>query len=334
MFRQPGFALRDPLPWADLVGIVAQAEALGYGAVFLPEIAGRDAVATLSALAGETRHLLLGTGVLPMGSRTPMLTAMGAATVHERSQGRFVLGIGAGPATAGALDRLRELVQALRRLLAGETVELDGRRLWLSLQLRSPVPIWISALGPKAVRLAGEVADGVLLNWCTPERVSSAREQLAEGAAASGRDPSGVTVAVYVRACFDDENEAAALEALRTATGEYASFPAYARQFAALGFGPEVEAAAKAHAAGRPQEVPEDLVRAICLTGDLEVARARLREFGDAGADLPILYPVMAAGAEPARSILATLNAIAPASFAPEHPAPPEHPAAPEHPSA
>lgn len=313
--RQPGFALRDPLPWSDLAATVVRAEALGYGAVFLPEIAGRDAVATLGALACETRDLLLGTGVLPMGSRTTMLTAMGAATVHERSGGRFVLGIGTGPPSTGALDRLREMVGALRGLFAGETVELDGRRSLLSLDPGSRLPIWLSALGPRAVRLAGEIADGVLLNWCTPERVSAARAQLAEGASVSRRDPSEITLAVYVRASLDGGDDSAALKTMKAAMGEYASFPAYARQFAAMGFAPQAEAAAKAHAAGRPQDVPEDLVREIFLSGDTGDARARLREFSDAGTDVPILYPIPAAGADPARSIRATLTALAP-----EHP--------------
>lgn len=312
LWSQPGFALRDPLPWSELAGIVSHAETMGYGAVFLPEIGGRDALATLSALACETRDLFLGTGVLPMGSRTPMLTAMGAATVHERSGGRFILGLGTGPAGPGALARLQKLVVGLRRLLAGETAELDGRRLRLSLDPGSRVPIWISALGPRAVRLAGAVADGVLLNWCTPQRVAAAREEIAEGASSSGRDPSEITVAVYVRACLNDGEGSAALEALRAATGEYASFPAYARQFGALGFGPLAEAASRAHAAGRPQDVPDELVLEICLTGDVGGARARLQEFKDAGADLPIVYPIPAAGSGPAQSIAATLTALAP----------------------
>ncbi len=84
------------MPWKELAGIVRDVEPAGYTAVFLPEITGRDALVTLGMFAGETRHLLLGTGVLPMRSRTPLLTAMGAATVHERSGGRLILGLGTG----------------------------------------------------------------------------------------------------------------------------------------------------------------------------------------------------------------------------------------------
>ena len=115
--RQPsgtGFALRDAVPWKELGPIVRAAEPAGYTAVFLPEIAGRDALVTLGMFAGETRGLLLGTGVLPMRSRTPLLTAMAAATVQERSGGRLILGLGTGDVGRGALDELRETVRLVQ----------------------------------------------------------------------------------------------------------------------------------------------------------------------------------------------------------------------------
>src|SRR5262245_19542947 len=166
--RQPSgtaFALRDALPWSELAPIVRGAETARYTAVFLPEIAGRDALVTLGMFAGETGSLLLGTGVLPMRSRTPLLTAMGAASVHERSGGRLILGRGTGGVGRGALDELRETVRRVRALLRGETLEVDGDSVSLSLPPGGEVPIWISALGPKAMRLGGEIADGVILNW-------------------------------------------------------------------------------------------------------------------------------------------------------------------------
>ncbi len=302
--RQPrgtGVALRDPLPWPDFAGAARLAEELGYEAMFLPEIAGRDALAALTGLAGETSRVMLGTGVIPMGSRTPMLTAMAAATVHERSGGRVILGLGTGPAVPGALDRLRELVATLRRLLDSE----------VSLVTPSPIPIWISALGPRALRLAGEVADGVLLNWCPPERVAQARTAVAAAASGAGRDPGAVTVAAYVRASLG-EDEAAADLALRVAAAEYASYPAYARQFATVGLEAEAAAAARAHRDGRPGDVPDALVRAVTLPRDRAAAAARLGEFREAGADLAVVYPVVA-GTDLGASLTATIRALAPA---------------------
>ena len=309
--RQPsgtGFALRDALPWKELSPIVGAAERAGYAAVFLPEITGRDALVTLGMFSGETRALLLGTGVIPMRSRTPLVTAMGAATVHERSGGRLILGLGTGDVGAGALDELRETVRRVRVLLRGEALEEEGRSTSLSLTPGGDVPIWVSALGPKAMRLAGEVADGVILNWCPPERVSFARARIAEGAEAAERDPGSVTVAVYVRAWVGpDETEA--MPALRAMAGQYASYRAYRRQFDEVGLGPQAAVAGQAHRAGRPEDVPEVLVRAVCAVGS--EARDRLEAFREAGADLPIVYPV--ATADPAASIGTTLRALAPA---------------------
>jgi alkanesulfonate monooxygenase SsuD/methylene tetrahydromethanopterin reductase-like flavin-dependent oxidoreductase (luciferase family) len=302
-----GFALRDPLPWSDFSAIVRAAETAGYHALFLPEITGRDALVSLGALAGETRDLLLGTGVLQMRSRTPMLTAMGAATVQERSGGRLLLGLGTGAVGRGALGELRELVGTIRSLFRGETVERNGRPVRLALAPSDEVPIWISAMGPKAMRLAGEVADGALLNWCTPERVAFARERVAEGADAAGRDPQQISVGVYVRS-WVGEDEDAAMAVLRAAAGEYASYPAYARQFEQLGLGAEAVAAAEAHRSGRPEDVPLGLVRAVTAVGDR--APARISECREAGADLPVVYPVPVG--EPAASIEATLLALAP----------------------
>lgn len=311
--RQPAtaFALRDPYPWADLVALTRQGEAGGYDALFMPETGSRDVLAALMGLAGETEGLLLGSGILPVPSRAPQLLAAAAATVQERSGGRLLLGLGTGPSIPGALERLRTVVGAVQRLLSSGEATLDGRELRLGLVPETPPPIWLAALGPKAVRMAGELADGVLLNWCTPERVREAREQVAEGARAVGRDPAEVTVGVYVRACLHPD-VMAAIDAVQAMAGAYATYPAYARQFGAMGFGDDTEQAAAAFRAGRHQDVPERLVRAICLVGDPAEARARLDDFRRAGADLPVVYPIVVPGGRAADSASHTLRGLAP----------------------
>ena len=227
--RQPAgtaFTIRDPLPWPDVAAIARAGEALGYAAVFLPETGARDTLATLTGLADETSSLLLGTGVIPIGSRTSKLAAMAAATVQERSAGRHILGVGTGGSAPGALGRLRTYVEEVRSFVSGTAAGAA-----LRLPLPAPVPIWIAALGPKATRLAGAIADGVILNWCTPERVAEARDAIRASAAEAGRDPDGCTISVYVRASFTDRAD----EALLVAAGEYTSYPSYARQFEAMG---------------------------------------------------------------------------------------------------
>jgi alkanesulfonate monooxygenase SsuD/methylene tetrahydromethanopterin reductase-like flavin-dependent oxidoreductase (luciferase family) len=282
--RQPkgtAFTIRDPLPWDDVATIAREGERLGYEGVFLPETGVRDTLATLTGLAGETSTLLLGTGVIPMRARTAELAATAAATVQECSGGRHILGVGTGGAARGALMGLRAYVATIRE-------RLDEAALGLS----APIPVWIAALGPKATRLAGEVADGVILNWCTPERVAEARATIRDATNAAGRDPDAVTISVYVRGAFSDRAD----EALLAAASEYTSYPSYARQFRHMGVRPTAEA----------------VVEAICLPSDPEAARERLHRYREAGADLPVVYPVLAPG-EAAEASLATLRALAPA---------------------
>jgi alkanesulfonate monooxygenase SsuD/methylene tetrahydromethanopterin reductase-like flavin-dependent oxidoreductase (luciferase family) len=301
-----GLALREPLPWHEMVLAVETAETAAYEALFVPEIVGREAFATLGGLSRATYRIKVGTGVLPVTSRKPDVLAMGAATVNELSYGRMILGLGSGTPGPGSLIRLRRMVAFLRPALAGEPVDLGGGDTFqLSLRPQS-VPIWLAALGPKTMRLAGEIADGVLLNWCTPERVRQARSLVDEGARAAGRDPADVTVAVYVRACVGHDLEQS-FPVLKSALMQYASIPHYRQQFEQMGFRSEAAAAA----GGR---VDDAVVSAVCLHGDPAEATARLQRYRDAGADLPIVYPVPAQ--EPVSSINGTILGLAPQASA------------------
>jgi alkanesulfonate monooxygenase SsuD/methylene tetrahydromethanopterin reductase-like flavin-dependent oxidoreductase (luciferase family) len=313
-----GLALRDPLPWTQLRQVVETAQDTGYEAVFVPEIGGREAFSTLAAFAGVTSGMMLGTGVVSVRSRTPVATAMAAATIQDLSEGRLVLGLGSGsptgpPEATRPLDLVRDYVRRLRAILSGhDGAGQDGTGMpgfTLELLPPVPVPIWVAALGDGMVRLAGELADGVLLNWCTPERVGAARTLADEAAERAGRDPATLTVAVYVRTCLGLE-EAAALEALREMTGRYAAIPHYRRQFEAMGLGEEAAIGAKAFRAGRSEEVPERLVKAVAVSGGRQDAIRRFEAYRDAGADLVICYPVLAL--DPFSSLLGTVLGAAP----------------------
>lgn len=299
--RGTAFAVRDPLPWSSLTRVVHDGEGLGYRALFLPEITGRDAFATLTGLAGDTTELWLGTGIVPMTSRVARVTAMGVATVQERSGGRAILGLGTGAAGRGALRILEDQIREIRDLLERG----------LALPVDPPVPIWVAALGPRALALAGRVADGVLLNWCSPERVAEARVAVRDAAERAGRDPDSITIAVYVRASVDVEPDLA-LSCLREAFGEYASYASYGRQFVGMGMGEEAAAAAEAYRAGRSEDIPASVVERICLVGDPSAARHRLREYLEAGADLPVVYPALLSDDREGDSVAATLRALAP----------------------
>lgn len=322
-----GLVLRDPLPWYDALRVVRTAEASGYEALFVPEIQAREAFTTLAGFGAVTDRLRLGTGVVTLQSRTPTVTAMAAATVHDETGGRFILGIGAGPGRGAAglrpsaadlrpLALTEEYTRVVRGALSGERVAseafgIGGFQLGLSFEGDPGRPdVWLAALGDRMVALAGRAADGILLNWCTPQRVAAARRTLIEAAEAAGRDPASLTIAVYVRAALEVD-EAVALGPLREMTGLYASYPAYRKQMAAMGFAAESEVAASAHAAGNPEDVPDSLVRALIILGGRAQAVSRFREYHDAGADLVLCYPVVA-GDHALSSVMGTAMAAAP----------------------
>jgi alkanesulfonate monooxygenase SsuD/methylene tetrahydromethanopterin reductase-like flavin-dependent oxidoreductase (luciferase family) len=284
-------ALREPLPWAGLLELVRTAEDAGFEAIFVPEVGNREAFAQLSAMAMVTSRLTLATGVVSMESRRPETTATAAITLHELSGGRHVLGLGAG---FGRLDAFLDYADQVRRAAAGHPVG-------------SLPPVWFAALGDRAVEAAAVHADGVVLNWCTPERVRRARETIRR---ARGRADAPFTVAVYVRCCLTGVEDDAPLRALREATALYASLPHYRRQLDGLGLGEEAEVAAKALHAGDLDGVPESLVDALCVRGGREAFRRRADELAEAGADVVVVYPVPAR--EALSSMLGTILAAAP----------------------
>lgn len=311
VLKGTGLVLREPLPRHQLLQIVQAAEQTGYTGVFVPEIAAREAFSTLASFASVTTVMGLGTGVVTVQSRSPVTTAMGAATVAELSEGRLVLGIGAGTARR-PLKTVEEYVRVVRAILTGETVTHHGfgiEDFTLGLSVERPPPIWLAALGDRMIALAGRIADGVLLNWCTPQRVSRARDVINSSAKDAGRDPSDVTMAVYVRSCLGVE-DAVAMDALRSATAQYASIPHYARQFEQMGLGAEARAAARALETGELDQVPDRLVRALTVAGGRDEALGRFEAYRRAGAHAVLCYPVPAR--DPFSSILGTTLAAAP----------------------
>jgi alkanesulfonate monooxygenase SsuD/methylene tetrahydromethanopterin reductase-like flavin-dependent oxidoreductase (luciferase family) len=273
---------REVLAWDDIAGLARLVEELGFEAVFAPEIGGWEAFTLLTGMATETERVGLVSGVIPLSSRDPLHLAMGAASLQELSGGRLTVGVGSRasiPETRAALLELRELV-ARGHSSAGAAAQATD---WAGDP--RPAPIYLAALGPNMTDLAGEVADGVILNWATPERVEEAR------AAVGLRED--FTIAVYVRACLSHV-DARSEEALRVTASRYAAMDPYRRQFEAMGIDPSN--------AGR-------VVAAVCVRGDRDSARRRFQEYADAGADLVVVYPV--AAGEAVSSLRGTLMAAA-----------------------
>jgi alkanesulfonate monooxygenase SsuD/methylene tetrahydromethanopterin reductase-like flavin-dependent oxidoreductase (luciferase family) len=273
---------RVPLTFRDLAESVALAEETGYEAAYVPDHGVWDPFSLLAALGQRTSRIRLAPGVVTISSRDHRSMAAAVSTLHRVSGRRAILGLGSGPERR--IVRVAEYLHEVRALLD------------------DPIPLHLAALGPRMTELAGEAADAVLLNWCTPDRVAQARAEVARGADRAGRDPREVQVAVYVRACLSHDDERA-VTVLGEATAMYAGIPAYRRQLDAMGLGREADRA-------RGGEAPASLVRALCVWGTREEALERLAEWRQAGADVVVVYPVTAQ--EPGSSLLGTIMAVAP----------------------
>jgi alkanesulfonate monooxygenase SsuD/methylene tetrahydromethanopterin reductase-like flavin-dependent oxidoreductase (luciferase family) len=313
-----GVALRDTgLRLSDLCALARAADDAGYASIWAPEVGSRDAI-VLSALYGSsTRRATVGTGVIPVYSRKVTSLSLSAAAAAEASDGRFILGLGAGhryPAEAWYEARwgkprahLREVIDVLRRIFAGErvshngSVRIDGFHLGTT---PPAIPIYLGALTPATLRMAGQVADGVILNWMPADGIEKAELLAREAAADAGRR---VRVIAYVRtAVVEDPNqEHDARMALREQTYAYLTLPAYGNSLRQVGFGRELDDMA----AGRERAL-DSLVDALCAWGDPAKTRRTIDDYLRAGLDSVVVYPVPF-GDDPAASVLRTIRALA-----------------------
>jgi alkanesulfonate monooxygenase SsuD/methylene tetrahydromethanopterin reductase-like flavin-dependent oxidoreductase (luciferase family) len=316
-----GLSQNEPLPWQDVY--VGEAERLGYEAIWTNEGGVRDAFVVCARWATVAPGLGAGIAVVPVLLRTPMATAMAAATLSEIAGGRFTLGL--GPASVEEYSRqhgtpahpplalIRDYVTAVRALLSGEPVEYQGRTLLvreaqLGVAPTPPrVPIFLGAAGPRMLRLAGEIADGVVLNWCTAEEHARQRELVYEGARAAGRPERDVTIGAYVRICVDDDPELArrglAAAALPYVSGAPGYGAAYRAHFERMGFG---DVAARAV---RPDDLPSAMLGRVGYFGPADGAGPALAELGR-HLDLTIVRVVPARPGQAA--VLAGIRAGAP----------------------
>jgi alkanesulfonate monooxygenase SsuD/methylene tetrahydromethanopterin reductase-like flavin-dependent oxidoreductase (luciferase family) len=236
-----GLDARLGLPLDQLRAAAREAGQLGFESVWTPAGGVPDSFHVCSAWAQDT-GLRTGISVVPAARMwTPPGLAAQAATLAQLSAGQFVLGIGTGGygpgfwASVGLPNRpiavMREYVTQVRALLAGEQVTAGqavtspagsppgsdspaGAPGWprtasLGVAGLPPAPVYLAALGPQMLRLAGEVSDGALLNWATPERITLSRARIDEGAARAGRAAGAVPMTMYIRVCIDDDADAA-----------------------------------------------------------------------------------------------------------------------------
>ena len=289
--------------------VACAAAEMGFGSFWTAETVGQEAFASLAAVAATEPRLSLGTGVLALQLRTPMLAAMGAATLQSLAPERDVL-LGVGISSPTVVDRwhgahygdapvarAREYVRLVRELLTGEPVTHEGAhyrctksRLAVRLEGRRPKVV-LGALNERMLHAAGELADGVLLNYLPADAVPWCVEQVRAGEAAAGRAAGSCTVYAYVHLGVCDRD--AALRSARKDLFSYAVVPAYARAFERAGFADEVAGVRAAHAArdrdAAVAAISDRMVDAIDICGDATTVRNAMSSYRDAGVDVPVV---------------------------------------------
>jgi probable F420-dependent oxidoreductase len=292
--------------------VAAHAADLGYRQFWTAETTGPEAFSILAAAGAAAPGLGLGTGVLALQLRTPMIVAMAGATLQSlHPDADIVLGVGiSSPVVAERwhgvpygnrpLARTREYVTLLRECLAGDSVTFKGDfyecsrfRLGVRPGDRRPKVV-IGALNPGMLRLAGEVADGVLLNYIPATHVPWSVEQVRAGEAAAGRPAGSTTIYSYVHLGVAKREDG--IDAARRDLFSYAVVDAYARNFERAGFGDDVAEIRERHTAGDREgalaAVSDPFVDGIDIMGDADHVRASMQSYVDAGVEVPILMPL------------------------------------------
>ena len=310
--------LQDAHPITEGMEYTKYAEEKGFEAVWQADSRlVRDAIVPMSAFAAVTDTIKIGSGVVDCWTRNPARLAATFSTLDDLAPGRVILGIGAwwdplaakvGISRAKPLRAMREIITAVRALLANETVtmngefvQLDGVELDYVYQERRPkdVPIYLGATGMQMMELAGEIADGVVLNYLvSPDYNKTAIEALAKGADKAGRKWEEIDRPQLV-VCSVHEDRKTALDMARLMVTQY------------LGQQPHIM-----KASGVPQSlldkvgevltwpatheqvvaasklVPDEIVQMLTASGTPDDARAKVREYMKDGATCPILYPL------------------------------------------
>lgn len=298
------------------VEFAVAAERLGVDSVWIPEVWGYDALTGLAYLAAKTSTLRLGTFVVQLGSRSPAMLATSALSLQELSGGRFLLGVGtSGPRVMEGwhgvrfrkpVETTRETIEIIRTVSRAERLEHAGEIYPLPLPDSAgaalmpmvrprQVPIYVAAMGPRNLRLTGEVADGWLGNAFIPETAEVFLGPLREGAERAGRTLADLDLVAPVAVEFHDDDAAAAAAARRHADGYAFTIGAmgtggrnfYNDAFTRLGYGEQVAAVADLWQAGRQDEaraaVPIDLGRLTNLVDTADRITERVHLYRAAG---------------------------------------------------
>lgn len=295
----------------EMVRAARRAEELGYESVWVAETRfARDGFVPAAAIAAATERIKVSTGVVNVFTRSPVLLATSYATLDELSGGRAVFGIGPGsPLVLGPqghaferpLTRLREYVEVSRRLIAGEEVHYEGecvsvRGVKLEFSpVRPSIPVYLGVTGPRAMRLVGELADGVLMNGFTScAYVRRSLEKIEAGCEGAGRSIHEVDVAIGLVTSVDEDGDAAR-DRVRPLIAMYLSrFPNIAQE---TGYGEDYLARVREEVSKGGLEagaalIPDEVVDDLAVAGTPKRVRERVAEYREAGVHCPVLFAV------------------------------------------
>jgi F420-dependent oxidoreductase-like protein len=307
--------------------LVREAESVGFDSVWAAEAYGSDAATVLAWLGANTEKIKLGSAIFQMPGRTPAMTAMTAATLDNISNGRVILGIGSsGPQVAEGwhgqpfakqLQRTREYVEILRMALARERLEYHGESYELPIPngpgkalklmiapVQERIPIYIAAIGPKNTQLTGEIADGWMPTFFSPEHVGEFRDLLEEGAARAEGDKKiddSFDIAPNVNLCINDDIDKAR-DQVRPLLALYVGgmgsrkknfYNALVRRY---GFEEAADEVQNLYLDGKKDEaaaaLPAELIDMTSLVGPKDRVRERLELYRDAGVGTLITTPI------------------------------------------
>jgi probable F420-dependent oxidoreductase len=296
--------VRTCIDWAQ------RAEALDYESVWISEVAGPDPFVLAAAIAQATSRVRIGIAVSPVFVRTAATIASAASTVAQLAPGRFVLGLGAsshavvgrwhGEPFERPLTRVRETVEVVRAMLHGQKLSYEGRSLrthgfQLAIQPPISVPIYIGALRPAMLEVAGEVGDGVVVNLFPAEVLPRMLDHVGFGARRKGKDPRGLEIVCRQRVLVTEDREAAR-EAFRRALMWYFATPVYNKFAAWYGFAEEAALLAEGFRLGdrdmTRRGMSDRFVDSIAIYGSLDECRERIASYVAEGVNTSAIGPL------------------------------------------
>jgi alkanesulfonate monooxygenase SsuD/methylene tetrahydromethanopterin reductase-like flavin-dependent oxidoreductase (luciferase family) len=295
---------------------VKLAESLGYESVYVTHIAGRESLTVLTAYALATSRIRIGSGVVPIYTRTPATMAQTAATIDDLSGGRFTLGLGVShrPVVEGwhgqTIDRpvaeMREYASIVRAILRGEDPPTTGsaggaRSKWqtnfhlFGVDHCPTLPIYIAALSPAMLRLAGEVADGVILWLCNPSYIRDVViPEVSVGRERAGKTLEGFDVVAAVPAALTASSPEAAYGAMRKDLIPYFGLPFYRAMIERTGFAADIERYDRAAGdlEAMQSAISDEFLEELTAVGDAQALSAGITRYSSAGTTSPCIGPI------------------------------------------